>query len=105
MQWSEKDYPAYTVKPLDYIKVTDSTGAGIPFEPVLGLVSEKPQDEEYRSYWAIKVLETSFTTPLQIRIDSATVDMHTTPFLFQFDPGSNPVPGQAWDIDQDFHVV
>lgn len=103
MQWSEKDYPANVVKPLDYVIVMDATDAEIPFEPVLGPVPEKPQDEAYRSYWAIKVLTKSFAAPLKVRIDSASVNIHT-PFVFQFDPGLNPALGQSWDLNRDVQI-
>jgi Tol biopolymer transport system component len=104
MQWSEKDYPANAIRSADYIKVADATGRDISFEPVLGPVGDKPQDEAYRSYWALKVLEKGFVAPLKIRIDSATVNSYAHPYVFQFDPGSNPAPGQSWDIDKNFQV-
>lgn len=103
MQWNEKDYPAHSVMLSDYIRVTDATGEEIPFEPMLG-TPEQPQDEDYRSYWTVKVLQKDFTAPLNIIIDSAIVDTYTQPFSFQFDPGPSPVIGQNWEINQDFQI-
>lgn len=104
MQWSAQDYPARAVQPSDfYMRVTDATGREVDFEPFLGPLPEKPQDEDFRSYWVLKVLEKDFVAPLRIRIDSVSVSVEPWP-AFQFDPGPAPAPGQSWEIGQDFQV-
>ena len=103
MQWSEKDYPAHAVMPLSYIYVTDATGRDIPYKPVFGGNPEIPQNEEYRSYWAVEILEKSFAAPLKIRMDSVDAQLGI-PFVFQFDPGAAPAPGQSWEINQDVQI-
>jgi hypothetical protein len=101
MQWSAQDYPARAVQPLVFdMHMTDATGREVAFEPVIGSVPEKPQDEDFRSYWVLKVLEKDFTAPLNIRINTASVNIQP-PLVFNFDPGSSPAPDLNWDIDQD----
>jgi len=104
MQWSASDYPAYGVKPIaftGYINVIDANGQEIAWEEVYGNV--KPQNEEYRSYWAIKVLSKTFAPPLKITMNA--VDVQIQPITFQFEAGASPQAGQSWELSQEFQVV
>jgi hypothetical protein len=104
MQWSPNDFPAYGVKPIPftgYVTVVDAAGQDVPWEEVYGNV--KPQNEEYRSYWAIKVLSTSFAPPLTVTLNAA--DVQIQPIAFRFDTGSAPQAGQSWEINQDLPVA
>jgi len=104
MQWSANDYPAYGVEPISfmgYVSVVDSNGQELPWQEVYENV--KPQNEEYRSYWAIKVLSKTITPPLTITLQAA--DVQIQPATFQFDVGSAPQAGQSWDINQDIQIV
>jgi hypothetical protein len=102
MQWDQQNYPAYAVDPsIDYATVTDATGKAVAFEPMYGV--ERPQNEEFRSYWAIKVTDKNFQSPLKIEITSMIVSL--SPFSFQFDPGTNPKAGQSWPLNSDVTVL
>ncbi|HLO32616.1 MAG TPA: hypothetical protein VK249_25945 [Anaerolineales bacterium] len=104
MQWSANDYPAYGVKPvpyMGYIKVVDSKGQDVAWEEIYENV--KPQNEANRSYWAIRVLSTTFAPPLTITLSAA--DVQIQPVAFQVDVGSAPQAGQSWDINQDIEIV
>jgi len=104
MHWSPNDFPAYGVKPIPftgYVTIVDASGQDVPWEEVYGNV--KPQNEEYRSYWAIKVLSISFAPPLAISFN--VVDVQIQPIAFQFDIGSAPQAGQSWELNQDLQVA
>ena len=104
MAWSANDYPAYGVKPISftgYVNVVDVNGQSIPWQEVYENV--KPQNEEYRSYWAIRVLSKSFAAPLTITMSA--VDVQIQPVAFQFDSGAAPQVGQSWDINQDIQIA
>ena len=98
VQWDVNTYPAYAVDPMiDYATVTDATGRSIEFEAIYGV--EKPQNEEFRSYWAIKITDTNFQAPLNISITSMVVNFNAG--AFQFDPGANLQPGQSLPLNVD----
>jgi hypothetical protein len=104
LQWSANDYPAYGVKPIPfmhYLNVLDSTGQEVSWQEIYENV--KPQNEEYRSYWAISVLSKNFAPPLMITMNA--VEVQIQPVAFQFDAGSAPQAGQSWDIRQDIQIV
>jgi hypothetical protein len=105
MQWSASDYPAFGVRPIPYmgyINVLDANGQNVAWEEVYGR-NVVPQNEEYRSYWAIKILSKTFTPPLTISMSA--VDMRIQPIIFQFDVGAAPQPGQSWDVNQDLQIA
>jgi hypothetical protein len=102
VQWDQQNYPAYGVDPtIDYATVTDATGTVVAFEPMYGL--ERPQNEEFRSYWAIKIADKNLKPPLKIEITSMVVSF--SPVSFQFDPGTNPKAGQSWPLNSDVTVL
>lgn len=104
MVWSPDDYPPYGVKPVSfmgYVNILDANGQNIPWQEVYENV--KPQNEEYRSYWAIKVLNNTLATPLTITMNA--VDVQIQPVVFQFDAGAAPQAGQSWDLNQDVQIV
>jgi hypothetical protein len=104
MGWSVNDYPAYGVKPISfmgYVSVIDANGQDVPWQEVYENV--KPQNEEYRSYWAIKILSKTFVPPLKLTMNAA--DVQIQPVAFQFDAGSAPQAGQSWDVNQNIQVV
>jgi hypothetical protein len=102
VRWDQHNYPAYSVDPtIDYATVTDATGKAVAFEPLYGL--ERPKNEEFRSYWAIKVSDKNFQPPLKIEITSMVVSI--LPVSFQFDPGPNPQPGQSWPLNSDLTLL
>lgn len=101
-QWDAQSYPAYAVDPMiDYATVTDAAGKPIDFEVIYGI--EKPQNEEFRSYWAIKITDTNFRPPLEISITSMVANFSAG--SFQFDPGENPQPGQSFPLSVDVLVA
>ncbi|HET7142967.1 MAG TPA: hypothetical protein VFI68_03005 [Anaerolineales bacterium] len=102
VQWDVQNYPAYAVTPMiDYATATDAAGKSIDFEVMYGV--EKPQNEEFRSYWAIKITDTNFQPPLEISITSMVVNFNAG--SFQFDPGENPQPGQSFPLSVDVLVA
>lgn len=104
MQWSANDYPAFGVSPvafMGYVNVSDANGQPVEWQEVFGNV--KPQNEEFRSYWAIKIMNKNFAPPLTIAMN--TVDVDVAPVAFQFDAGAAPQAGQSWDINQDIQVA
>jgi hypothetical protein len=104
MLWSANDYPAFGVNPIDfmgYINVTDANGQPVEWQEVFG--NAKPQDEESRSYWAIKIMNKDIAAPLTIKLNA--VDVKIAPVTFQFDVGAAPQAGQSWDINQDIQLV
>jgi hypothetical protein len=102
VQWDKQNYPAYGVDPtIDYATVTDATGKAVAFEPMYGM--ERPQNEEFRSYWAIKVTDINFQPPLKIEITSMVVSF--SPVSFQFDPEPNLQAGQIWPLNSDLTVL
>jgi len=104
LQWSANDYPAYGVRPISqmhYMNVVDSNGQAVPWQEIYENV--KPQNEEYRSYWAIKVLSKNFAPPLAIIMNAA--DVQIQPVIFQFDVGAAPQAGQSWDVNQDIQIA
>jgi hypothetical protein len=102
VQWDANNYPAYAVDPMiDYATVTDATGRSIEFEVIYGV--EKPQNEEFRSYWAIKIADTNFQPPLEISITSMVVNFNAG--SFQFEPGIDPQPGQSFPLSVDVLVA
>jgi len=104
MRWSANDYPAFGVKPISfmgYVNVVDSNGQELPWQEIYENV--KPQNEEYRSYWAIKVLSNTFAPPLTISMGA--VDVQIQPITFQFDVGAAPQAGQSWDVNQNIQIV
>jgi hypothetical protein len=104
MGWTANDYPAYGVKPvpfMGYINVLDANGQNVPWQEVYESV--KPQNEEYRSYWAIKILSTTFAPPLTITMMAA--DVQIPPVSFRFDVGSAPQAGQNWDVNQQLQIA
>ena len=104
MQWSVNDYPSFGVNPIDfmgYINVTDANGQPVEWQEVFGNV--KPQDEEFRSYWAIKIMNKNFAAPLIIKMNAVDVDV--APLVFQFDTGVAPQAGQSWDINQNIQLL
>lgn len=104
MQWSAKDYPAYGVSPMPfmgYVHVVDANGQEVAWEEAFGNVT--PQNEEYRSYWAIKISHKDFAAPLTITLGA--VDATIAPVPFRFDVGADPKPGQSWDINQDIQIA
>lgn len=102
VQWDAQNYPAYAVDPMiDYATVTDTAEKPIKFEPMYGV--EKPQNEEFRSYWAIKVADTNFQPPLRISITSMVVNFKAG--SFQFDPRENLLPGQKFPLNADVLVA
>jgi hypothetical protein len=104
MQWSANDYPAYGVKPISfmgYVNVLDANGQDVPWQEVYENV--KPQNEEYRSYWAIKVLSKTFASPLRITMNAVDVQIQTV--SFRFDVGSAPQGGQSWEVNQDIQIA
>ncbi|MBM3179395.1 MAG: hypothetical protein FJZ86_03475 [Chloroflexi bacterium] len=102
VQWDANTYPAYAVDPmLDYATVTDAAGKSIEFEVIYGV--ETPQNEEFRSYWAIKIADTNFQPPLEISITSMVVNFNAG--TFQFDPGTNPQPGQSLPLNADVLIA
>ena len=62
-----------------------------------------PQDEEYRSYWAIKILSKNFTAPLTITLNA--VDVQIQPIPFTFDAGAAPQAGQSWEVNQSLQIL
>lgn len=99
MTWSASDYPAYAVNPIAYlgnVTVTDANGQPVAWEEVYDNVT--PQNEEYRSYWAIKVATKNFAAPLTVTISAANVTIQPVPFTF--DVGAAPQAGQSWDVNQ-----
>lgn len=76
--------------------MTDANGQPVTWEEVYGNV--KPKDEEYRSYWAIKLPSKNFAAPLTVTLSAASVDLQPVPFTF--DVGAAPQAGQNWDINQ-----
>jgi hypothetical protein len=104
MGWSPNDYPAFGVKPIPftgYVNVVDANGQDVPWQEVYENV--KPQNEEYRSYWAIRILSKTFTPPLKITMNAA--DVQIQPVAFQFDVGAAPQAGQSWDVNQDIQII
>jgi hypothetical protein len=104
MQWSADDYPSNGVSPkpyVDYVKVIDANGQAVVWEEVYENV--KPQNEEYRSYWAIKIPSKNFAAPLTITFNAA--DVQVKPVSFTFEVGADSKPGQSWDVNQDIQVV
>ena len=104
MQWSADDYPSYGVSPMpyvDYVRVVDANGQEVVWEEVYENV--KPQDEEYRSYWAIKILSRTFAAPLTITLNAA--DVQVKPVPFNFEVGADSKLGQSWEVNQDIQVV
>jgi hypothetical protein len=102
--WSANDFPAFGVRPIpfmNYLTVTDSTGQPVPWQEVYENV--KPQNEESRSYWAIKLLSKAFAAPLTITMNA--VDVQIQPVTFHFDVGAAPQAGQSWDINQDIQIA
>ena len=79
--------------------VVDANGKEIPVEPVH---DNLPPNEEYRSYWAVKVSGKDFAAPLNISMNIVNVSIQ--PVVFHFDPGADPKPGQSWDINQDVQI-
>jgi hypothetical protein len=109
VQWDVKDYPAYSIQAdplsLDATTITDAAGKSIAFEAVYG--AELPRDEEFRSFWAIKVKDMNFQPPLKINIPSMDMSwqLFQKTISFQFDPGPNPQPGQSWPLNSDVLVA
>jgi hypothetical protein len=104
MQWSVNDYPAHGVRPIDfmgYVNIVDANGQDVPWEEVYG--NAKPRNEEYRSYWAVKILSKDIAPPLTITMTAA--DVHIQPITFHFDVGAAPQAGQSWDISQDLQIA
>ena len=104
MQWSAEDYPTYGVNPMPYVgyvKVVDANGQEVAWEEVYENV--RPQDEEYRSYWAIKIPSKNFVAPLTITLNAA--DVQVKPILFNFEVGADSKLGQSWEVNQDIQVV
>ena len=104
MGWSANDYPAYGVKPIpfmQYVNVIDAKGQGVAWQEVFENV--KPANEEYRSFWAIKVLSKNFSSPLTITMNA--VDVQFQPVIFHFDAGSSVQAGQSWDLNQDLQIA
>jgi len=102
--WSNDDYPAYGVNPISetgYLKVVDANGKDVAWESADGNVT--PQNEEYRSYWAVKILSKDFAAPLTIMLNAA--DVQIKPVAFKFDIGSNAKIGQSWDVNQNLQIA
>ncbi len=105
MQWLANDYPAFgvrTIPYMGYVNVLDANGQNVNWEEVYGR-NVIPQNEEYRSYWAIKILSKTFTPPLTISMSA--VDVQIQPIVFQFDVGAAPQAGQSWDVNQDLQIA
>lgn len=101
-QWDASTYPAYAVDSMiDYATVTDAAGKAIEFETMYGV--EKPQNEEFRSYWAIMIADTDFQPPLEINIPGMIV--YYDAGSFQLDAGTNPQPGQSFPLNVDVMVA
>jgi hypothetical protein len=63
----------------------------------------KPQNEEYRSYWAIKILGKNFAAPLTITLNAA--DVQVKPVSFTFEVGADSKLGQSWEVNQNIQVA
>ena len=102
LTWDAQDYPAYGIQPLmDFASVRAASGQELPFEPVYG--PELPQNQAYRTYWAVKVSGSDLKPPLSVHFERLSAALH--PHSFSFDPGSNPQIGQTWDLESSLPVA
>ncbi len=100
ISWTDPLVPPYgTTATLASIK--DANGKDIPFEYADAGVY--PAQGELRQYWAYKLKETNFATPLSLTF-IVVAYLPVDGGSFTFDPGSNPQLGQKWDINQDVIV-
>ena len=105
LQWSSTDYPAYAIRPImNLVKVTDAAGKEIAFTPWPKSSSNLPKNEEYISYWAIKIKGKAFAAPLTVSMGSVFVNIN--PFSFHFDPGVGlDLTGDSKvDLNQDVQI-
>jgi hypothetical protein len=105
--WSDPNVSPYGVTlPSNYpMKLTDSSGQVIPLEE--GRPDEALSNEK-QTLWAYQSAGKG-TGPLTLTVDTMMVDLATKKATFQFDPGPNPRPNQAWplnlDVDAGGHTI
>ncbi len=100
ISWTGPLIPPYGASAI-LASIKDANGKEIPFE--YADTGVYPAQDELRQYWAYKLNETNFATPLRLSFvveASLPVDGGS----FTFDPGPNPQLGQKWDINQDVIV-
>lgn len=98
-QWTDASIPQYGMM-LGIPVITDAAGRQIEYE--FADVDTYPEPEELRQYWAYKIPTKDFVPPLKLEFYVQKREQANA--VFQFEPGSNPQNGQAWDLNLEVPV-
>jgi hypothetical protein len=85
----------------EWPEITDAQGRTLPFETPSDLDSGSNEMGVFP--WAYQVPK-GFASPLTITLQAVAVE-YFVDLTFQFDAGSDPVPGQTWALDQTMELA
>jgi hypothetical protein len=105
IRWEEGLYAEYGVGTGADIQLTDAGGRTLPLFGLQGGSFGQPNDPR-RIMIGHSMNDVPFTPPLTLTLPwvGANLPLENRP-LFTFDPGANPQPGQAWQINQTIEVL
>lgn len=100
VDWSNANIDFLDVPNPANIHLLDSKGQEMPFNLVYDDASAGVFTEKHQTIFAIKTAPIQVAGPLILTVDALPVET-AAHGSFSFDPGTNPFPGQTWEINQD----